>query len=440
VPFPHDEGGTSLSDGNGIAAQLEQQPLNQVAVFGLKTNGSRSPTLMIRQQRNRELIVAFDTFMLANKFRNVGIYEYALNVLRQFHGITLEDRSISVKYFVSPGYSDDIENGDSHPGCEPALTSLLGHDRLWRLGLVTAACLRAGADVIFAPCVSILPLGVVPVVVTIHDVMPKKLPPSMVEKSTALKAATWVSAKMSRRVITDSEHSKKDIVELYNLPPEKVSVVYLGYNQHIFNSSPPDLSTREALLTRLGIRGPYIFHHGMVQARKNLGRLVEAYKLLQGRRNLGFQLVLAGAFGLGSKQVLEAARGQMADGNIVFTGTLEAGELAILMKGAALCVIPSLYEGFCLPMVEAMACGVPTIAANNTCMPEVSGGGLRYFDPLSEEDMAAAMENVLDHSDLQRELATHGLKRASEFSWRRCARETLSVLASANARSTVSAR
>jgi len=375
------------------------------------------------------LIIAFDTFLLTRRFRNVGIYEYAINLLKEFHEIALEDSSVSVRYFVSPGYSDDVGNGNSRiVGCEPVSTSLLRHHRLWRLGLLTAASGRAGADIIFAPCVSVLPLGVIPIAVTIHDVMPKKLPPSLVERSTALRAATWVSAKMSRKIITDSEHSKKDIVELYDVPPEKVSVVYLGYNQRIFNSLPTDLKVREALLTKLGIRGPYILHHGMVQLRKNLGRLVKAYELLQTRRNLGLQLVLAGSLGLGSEQVIEAAHQQVADGNIIFTGTLDSSDLAILIKGATICVIPSLYEGFCLPMVEAMACGVPTVVANGSCLPEVSGGVLRYFDPSSEEDMAATVEQVLEHSDLQKELVKQGLKRASEFSWRRCAQETIMVL------------
>lgn len=381
------------------------------------------------------MIIAFDTFLLTKRFRNVGIYEYALNLLKQFHEIALGDSSIAVRYFVSPGYSDDVLNGNSHvAGCEPVPTSLLRHHRLWRLGLLTAASARAGADIVFAPCVSVLPLGLVPLVVTIHDVMPKKLPPGLVERGAALRGATWVSAKMSQKIITDSEHSKKDIVELYGLPPEKVSVVYLGYDQTIFNPSPPDGKKREALLTKFGIRGPYIFHHGMVQLRKNLGRLVKAHDLLRSRRNLDLQLVLAGPFGLGSKQLMEAAHRQVADGKIIFTGPLDSSDLAILIKGAALCVIPSLYEGFCLPMVEAMACGVPTVVANGSCLPEVSGRILRYFDPLSEEDIAATIESVLDHSDLQQELIRQGLKRTSEFSWRRCALETLTALTNVNAR------
>jgi len=381
------------------------------------------------------LIIAYDTFFLAKQFRNVGIYEYARNLLDEFHAIAAEGNGISLRYFVLPGYSDDVVIGKSQvAGCEPFHTRLLRHDRLWRLGLITGAARRASADLIFTPSPNILPIGAIPVAVTIHDAMPKKLPPELVDRSSRLRMAVWLSAKFSQKIITDSEYSKNDIVELYDQPPEKVSVVYLGYNQHIFNTSLPDLNAREALLARLGVRGPYIFHHGMVQLRKNLGRLVKAYDLLRSRRNLDLQLVLAGPFGFGSKQVIDAARRQIAEGNIIFTGAIDSSDLAILLKGASLCVIPSLYEGFCLPMVEAMACGAPTVVANSSCLPEVSGGVLRYFDPLSEEDIAATMENVLDHSDLQQELVSQGLQRTLEFSWRRCALETLTALTSSNAR------
>jgi glycosyltransferase involved in cell wall biosynthesis len=376
------------------------------------------------------LIIAFDTFFLAERFRNVGIYEYAKNLLQEFGKIPTQDNSMSIRYFVSPGYTDDWVGLESRSGiCEPTYTSLLKYGRLWRLGLVTAAAHRLGADLIFTPSPNILPLGSIPVAVTIHDAMPKRLSPELMERGAHLKAAAWVAAKLSQKIITDSEHSKKDLMEIYDLPPDKVSVVYLGYDRNTFNSSSIDFAVQKSLLTRLGIRGPYILHHGMVQLRKNVGRLIRAYELLRGRtRNLDLHLVLAGPFGMGSEQIRQSSDQQVRNGNIIFTGTLDARDLAILIKGASLCVIPSLYEGFCLPMVEAMACGVPTIVADSSCLPEVSGGVLRYFDPLSEEDMAATIEDVLDHSDLQKELARRGLKRASEFSWQRCAEETLMVL------------
>jgi alpha-1,3-rhamnosyl/mannosyltransferase len=110
------------------------------------------------------------------------------------------------------------------------------------------------------------------------------------------------------------------------------------------------------------------------------------------------------------------------------TGALNDRDLSLLVRGALLEVIPSLYEGFCLPMVEAMASSVPTIAANTSCLPEISGGVLRYFNPESVDDMALCMETVLLSRDLQAELAQRGRERARKFSWELCAEETLAVI------------
>jgi alpha-1,3-rhamnosyl/mannosyltransferase len=102
--------------------------------------------------------------------------------------------------------------------------------------------------------------------------------------------------------------------------------------------------------------------------------------------------------------------------------------LSLLLRGAALEVIPSLYEGFCLPMLEAMACGVPTIASSSSCLPEISGGSLRYFDPYSVEAIADCIEEALESQVLRAELAGRGKERAQQFSWDLCAKETLAVV------------
>jgi glycosyltransferase involved in cell wall biosynthesis len=137
--------------------------------------------------------------------------------------------------------------------------------------------------------------------------------------------------------------------------------------------------------------------------------------------------VLAGVLGWGHEEVVREAQERGA-GRVMLAGELEDRELALLLKGASLVVIPSLYEGFCLPMVEAMASGVPVIAARTSCLPEISGGALRYFDPLSVEEMAGCMEQVLESSELQSTLIKQGKEQAAMFDWGRCARETLSIL------------
>jgi glycosyltransferase involved in cell wall biosynthesis len=141
-------------------------------------------------------------------------------------------------------------------------------------------------------------------------------------------------------------------------------------------------------------------------------------------------LVLAGPLAWQFEETVAAAKSASnGRGNVVLTGAVNDQDLSLLLRGAEMEVIPSLYEGFCLPMVEAMACGVPTIAAIGSCLPEVSGGVLRYFDPYSVEEMAASMEEVLRSSDLRAELTERGKQRARQFSWELCAQQTLDVVA-----------
>jgi glycosyltransferase involved in cell wall biosynthesis len=376
------------------------------------------------------VIVAFDTYMLTEAHRGVGIYQYAKNLFLQFGKLTADDDSLSMRYFVAPEYSEKFLLEANYRNLKPALTSSLNHDSLWRMGLVNFAAAAVNADLVFSPAPKILPFKV-PAVVTIHDVMPAKLPPGMLDRRTvySLIAQFWIAAKYSKKIITDSHHSKKDIVETFGIDPDKIAVVYLGYETAVFNTVPPDPNAQELLLKQLGITRPYIIHHGLVQSRKNLLRLIRAYKILQNQWKGSFDLVLAGGIGHGARE-MQAEASSLTEGRVIFTGPLSDERLGMLLKKASLAVIPSLYEGFCLPIVEAMASGIPTIGANNSCIPEVSGSVLRYFDAYSEEEMASVMDEVLSSSDLQCQLKQAGLQRASEFTWEKCARETLKVLTS----------
>jgi glycosyltransferase involved in cell wall biosynthesis len=186
----------------------------------------------------------------------------------------------------------------------------------------------------------------------------------------------------------------------------------------------------QELRLRLGLTRPYIFHHGAIQPRKNLLRLIAAYRRVLTRNpRLDFDLVLAGPLAWQHEETVNAAKANNGSpGKVVLTGPLSDRDLSLLLRGAVLEVIPSLYEGFCLPMIEAMSCGVPTVTSNNSCLPEISGGALRYFDPYSVEDMAACMEEVLLSHNLQTELSGRGRERVQKFSWDLCANEILGVI------------
>lgn len=376
-----------------------------------------------------KLKIAFDTWSLGSFVRNQGIYVYARHLLTQFHQIAHEN-SIEILPYVCAGAENDASAFSSAPGFVPAPASLLQFSRLWRYGGACATAWKRRPDIVFSPHVNCFYAGNrPPAVITIHDLIPLKVSWQSKRVMQTLRFLSWSAARFSQAIITDSEHSKKDLIETYGVPESKVSVVFLGFDRDIFNSVPSDPGLQKELLGRLGIVRPYILHHGAIQPRKNLKRLIEAWQLVLSRnRNLDVDLVLAGPLGLDNEEIITAAQSIQYRGRVVLTGPLGDADLGILVKGATLEVIPSLYEGFSLPMVEAMACGTPTIVANASCLPEISGGVLRYFDPYSKEEMATCIEAVLENEELRRELAENGQRRATRFDWRVCAEQTLAVL------------
>ena len=347
--------------------------------------------------------------------------------------------SVNISPLICSAVDNDANAYQDASGFHPHQARLLRFSRLWRFGGSSVSAFAAQSDVLFCPSGTVFPVkGLVPVVATIHDVTPVVMPSHSKKISAMLRLQLRSSAKYSRALITDSQCSKQDLINIYGLPESKISVVHLGYDKANFNSEPPEAERHQELRERLVIRKPYIIHHGMIQPRKNLARLIKAYRVLLDRNSsLDLDLVLAGPMGWQLDDVLSTAKETPGvKGRVVFPGALSDSDLALLLKGAFLSVIPSLYEGFCLPMVESMACGVPTIAANTSCLPEISGNVLRYFDPLSLEDMADKMESAIFDASLRQQLQACGLERVRIFSWERCARETLAVLIAAGKHST----
>jgi glycosyltransferase involved in cell wall biosynthesis len=376
--------------------------------------------------------IAIDSWTLASRFRCQGTYVYLQSLLREFKRMALSDSSVSFSLFASDRNGNDAVHIPPSENFQLESSRLLDYNRAWRFGGAGWSAAASRADVLFVPTAATLPIGIVPSVCTIHDVTPLTMPTHSGTVTAMQRMVLKACARFSKAIITSSECSKRDIVSLLGVPEEKITVIYDACDPAVFNPEPADGSTLASLRSRLGLEKPYVIHHGTIQPRKNLKRLIEAFRLMLAQdSNFDFDLVLAGQMGWASDEITNAAMRSGSKGRVIFTGLLAETDLALLLKGASLAVIPSLYEGFCLPMVEAMACGVPTIAAKTSCLPEISGNALAYFNPLSVEDMASCMHSVLINSQLGMRLRQQGIARAQEFSWERCARETLQVLRAA---------
>jgi glycosyltransferase involved in cell wall biosynthesis len=276
-------------------------------------------------------------------------------------------------------------------------------------------------------------------VVTIHDMtlslMPRYHP---FRKQLLIRPVVALTARRASRIITVSEHARRDIVRLLRVAPERVCVTSEAADP-IFR--PVDAHEQARVRLAHGIRGPYLLFVGTIEPRKNLARLVAAWARLRAERAIPHQLVLVGARGWYDQPIFEqVARCGFRD-QVIFTGYVPRADLPGLYSGADAFVLPSLAEGFGLPLIEALACGTPALISATPALLEVADGAALSVDPLRIGAIAAGLERIVSDPQLRGCLHEQGLRRAAEFSWQRTANLTLGVYQEAlNATRTGSSR
>ncbi len=255
------------------------------------------------------------------------------------------------------------------------------------------------------------------VVVTLHDIAYERYPRFLPEDHVAtLRRRVPATLRRAAAIITDSEASKREIVDFYGVPPDKVTVALLAADP-IFRPLRDEARLAE-------VRGRYaagdryiLFTGDPLQRRKNVKTLVEAYARLRVAGAVAHRMVLSGDRAALESDIFAAARTAGCADDLCFIGRVPQEELVAIYNAADLFVYPSLYEGFGLPPLEAMACGVPVIVSNVSSLPEVVGADALTVDPLGVDALATAMARVLNDVDLQANLSAQGLRRAATFSW-----------------------
>ncbi len=220
-------------------------------------------------------------------------------------------------------------------------------------------------------------------------------------------------AKSSDHIITPTEYVKNDIITYTGVAADKITVTY---------ESADSITEQATAPANIGQK-PFIMYIGRPTPHKNLWRLIEAFKQLQGTHS-DLQLVLAGKLDANYQQIQQKTQTEQI-ANIIFTDFITDGQLRWLYEHCAAYVFPSLSEGFGLPGIEAMVHGAPVISSDATCLPEVYGDAAHYFDPLSIQSMADAINEVLTDKQLRQRLIADGRIQASKYSWRRMAEQTL---------------
>jgi len=281
-----------------------------------------------------------------------------------------------------------------------------------------------GAELFHATEHLLPPLHGVPTVLTVHDMIFKLFPEHQKRLNYwYLNATMPLYCRRADAIITVSESSKRDIVTHYRLDPAKVTVIYEAAAPEF---EPAPQAAVDEVRKRYRLPERFMIHVGTIEPRKNLTRLIEVLQRLRAE-GLAIPLVVVGSKGWLYDEFFARLEELDVRDSVHFPGYVPSADLPVLYSAAAAAIMPSVYEGFGLPVLEAMACGTPMIASQSSSLPELGGEAARYFDPYDLEGMAGAIRAVWTDTGLRAQMREQGLAQAAKFSWDRAAQETLAV-------------
>jgi glycosyltransferase involved in cell wall biosynthesis len=350
--------------------------------------------------------------------KKAGFGQYTDNLLSQLSKIDKENH-----YTLFFSKNSEIK----YPSFDNKVIRLFRFPELWeqlRLPIEAAAekidllhC-PTNPGPIFAPCKRVF---------TLHDVNYMRYPEFSYDKKTQWYWSLFsrAAAKAADLIITISSFSKKEIIELFNVPEEKVEVIYLAAGDNFRQIKLGKESEKiDSLRKKYCLPGEFILFVGTVSPRKNLVTLLRAIAKLK-KKGIKEKLVIVGDSGWKTKELSIIINELNLNKEIIFAGYVSEEELLLFYNLASVFVFPSIYEGFGLPVLEAMKSGCPVVASNNSCLPEIAGKAGLLVDPLDSTAFAEAIEKVLTDSLLRKRMILLGKKRASEFSWKKTAEQTI---------------
>lgn len=267
-------------------------------------------------------------------------------------------------------------------------------------------------------------------VVTFHDMSAFSVPEYLsAAKRTRSKALTTLMAKKADRVIAVSESLQKELERYLEVSPEKTQVIHSGIDKRFFE---PAEASSQKILAKFGIEKKYVLFLGTLEPTKNIGRILEAFAALKKKakesgKKWDWQLVLAGKSGWLAPHYPQLVRDLGLAKDVIFTGYVIGDELVPLFRGAQLFVMPSLYEGFGMTLLEAFATETPAIVSETASLPEIAQDAAYFVNPASSGAIADAMELFMNDDGLRENYRGKGLERARQFSWEETARKTLEV-------------
>lgn len=270
----------------------------------------------------------------------------------------------------------------------------------------------------------LMPLRGVPSILTVHDLIYKLFPEHHKTLNYVfLNRAMPRFCERADAIITISEASKRDLIQHYGTPSDKIHVIYEAPTPHF---KPPTTAQMDHVRQQYDLPHQFLLVVGTIEPRKNYSRLVKALMILR-QRHPDLKLVVVGSKGWLFEDFFQTIEDEGATEHVIFPGFVPDEDLPAVYALATVAVMASVYEGFGLPILEAMACGTPVASSNASSLPELGGEVARYFDPYNIDEMVAVLDSLLDSDTLRQDLATRGLEHAAAFTWEHTARQTIDV-------------
>ncbi len=359
-------------------------------------------------------------------YRRAGISQYTEQIVRRFME-ALPRSNDALTVFAGPATPPDGYVSDGVRWVPSRLPTRHAPGRIvWEQIVAPIVSARAGLDVLFCP-VNVVPLAnPVPSVVTVHDLAFLAYPEAFhTAKRRYLTAMTRLSVRRARHIIAVSAHTRDDLVHHFGVRPERVTVIPNAADERYRPADTPDDITRFKAANALPDR--FILFVGTLEPRKNLRRLIEAFALFSGD-DPGVKLVIVGASGWLTSDLAPLVQSRGLSDRIIFTGYVPDDDLPLWYQAATVFCYPSLYEGFGLPLLEAMACGVPVVTSRTSSLPEVAGDAARLVDPTDICGLASTLQSVLANDARRQAMSEAGIARSHAYSWERTAAATLAVI------------